>query len=139
MVSLKDLRDRLQRAEGYVTTAQANNFIATQASVSTTNNLGSLPLSHYNCNGGCGWSCSGSCSRGAGGNPNTPPPVAIVYYTCTFMSYNTSNGTIFIRFVPNNGGSEQNLILPYMANLRSGTVFYFINNVIAGSNIVIVR
>ena len=66
MVSLKEIRDRLQRAEGYVTTAQANNFIATQASVSTTNNLASLPVSQNNCNGACSWTCSGGCSKGAG-------------------------------------------------------------------------
>lgn len=66
VISLKSVRDRLVAAEKYITTAQANNYIATQGTVSTTNNLAGLPLSHYNCNGGCSWSCSGSCSRGAG-------------------------------------------------------------------------
>ncbi|QVW55309.1 hypothetical protein pEaSNUABM29_00269 [Erwinia phage pEa_SNUABM_29] len=66
MISLKNIRDRLVAAEKYTTTAQANSYIANQGTVSTTNNLASLPLSHYNCNGGCSWSCSGSCSHGAG-------------------------------------------------------------------------
>ncbi|ANZ49257.1 hypothetical protein FDI85_gp109 [Erwinia phage Machina] len=65
-ISLKNIRDRVQNVEGYITTAQANNYIATRGTVSSTNNLAGLPLSHYNCNGSCSWSCSGGCSYGAG-------------------------------------------------------------------------
>lgn len=66
VISLKNIRDRVQATEQYITTAQANNYIANSGTVSATNNLAGLPLSHYNCNGGCSWSCSGGCSYGAG-------------------------------------------------------------------------
>ncbi|QVW56040.1 hypothetical protein pEaSNUABM10_00177 [Erwinia phage pEa_SNUABM_10] len=65
-ISLKNIRDRVQSVEGYITTAQANNYIATRGTVSSTNNLAGLPLTHYNCGGSCSWTCSGGCSYGAG-------------------------------------------------------------------------
>ncbi|QVW56313.1 hypothetical protein pEaSNUABM6_00177 [Erwinia phage pEa_SNUABM_6] len=65
-ISLKNIRDRVQNVEGYISTAQANNYIATRGTVSSTNNLAGLPLSHYNCGGSCSWTCSGGCSYGAG-------------------------------------------------------------------------
>jgi len=65
-ISLKNIRDRVQNVEGYITTAQANNYIATRGTVSSTNNLAGLPLTHYNCGGSCSWTCSGGCSYGAG-------------------------------------------------------------------------
>ncbi|AFQ96631.1 hypothetical protein G173_gp086 [Erwinia phage phiEaH2] len=66
MISLKNIRDKMVQVEGYIKTADANSFIATQGTVSTTNNLSGLPLSHYNCGGSCSWTCSGGCSHGAG-------------------------------------------------------------------------
>lgn len=68
MISLKELSGRVVNAERYLTTQQAINYINTQGSVSSTNNLAGLPLSHYNCNGGCSWTCGGGCSKGAGGS-----------------------------------------------------------------------
>ena len=67
MISLKNIRDRIGQVEGYIKTTDANNYIANQGTVSSTNNLAGLPLTHYNCNGSCSWACSGSCSKGAGG------------------------------------------------------------------------
>lgn len=67
MISLKNIRDRVGQVEGYIKTTDANNYIANQGTVSSTNNLAGLPLTHYNCNGSCSWACSGSCSKGAGG------------------------------------------------------------------------
>ncbi len=37
------------QVEGYIKTTDANNYIANQGTVSTTNNLAGLPLTHYNC------------------------------------------------------------------------------------------
>lgn len=65
-ISMKNLRDRVGVIEGYISTNQAKDYIANRGTVSSTNNLAGLPLSHYNCNGGCSWSCSGGCSHGAG-------------------------------------------------------------------------
>ena len=70
MISLKNIRDRIGQVEGYIKTTDANNYIANQGTVSSTNNLAGLPLTHYNCNGSCSWACSGSCSKGAGGGVN---------------------------------------------------------------------
>lgn len=66
MISLKNVRDRMVVAEGYITTAQANSYIANSGTVSTTKNLAGLSLGYYNCNGSCSWTCSGGCSKGAG-------------------------------------------------------------------------
>lgn len=58
-VGLKDIGARVAAVEGYITTAQANNYIATRGTCNNTNNLGGIRAGAYNCGGTCSWSSSG--------------------------------------------------------------------------------
>lgn len=89
MISLKNIRDRVGQVEGYIKTTDANNYIANQGTVSSTNNLAGLPLTHYNCNGSCSWACSGSCSKGAGGGGgvSVSRPVRPIRTTRTYTKF----------------------------------------------------
>lgn len=58
-VSVKDLDARVRRLEAYITTPQANNYIATRGTVNNANRLGNIPANSYRCNGNCSWSSSG--------------------------------------------------------------------------------
>lgn len=58
-VSLEDLERRVKLLEGYITTPQANNYIATRGTVNNANRLGNIPANSYRCNGNCSWSSSG--------------------------------------------------------------------------------
>ena len=58
-VSLNEVGVQLARIEGYITTASANNYIATRGTVNNANRLNNIPASSYRCNGNCSWSASG--------------------------------------------------------------------------------
>lgn len=58
-VGLKDIGARVAAVEGYITTTQANNYIATRGTCNNTNNLGGIRAGAYNCGGTCSWSSSG--------------------------------------------------------------------------------
>lgn len=58
-VSLNEVNQQLARIEGYITTAQANNYIATRGTVQNTNRLNNIAAAAYRCNGNCSWTSSG--------------------------------------------------------------------------------
>lgn len=58
-VSLNEVGVQLARIEGYITTAQANNYIATRGTVNNANRLNGINAASYRCNGSCSWSSSG--------------------------------------------------------------------------------
>lgn len=62
MVSLNDIEGRVRIAEGWITTAGANNYIANRGTCNNTNNVAGQPPAHYRCEGSCSWTCSGTCS-----------------------------------------------------------------------------
>jgi len=58
-VSEKDIGNRVRIVEGYITTAQANSYIANSGTCNNTNNLGGIRAGAYNCGGTCSWTSSG--------------------------------------------------------------------------------
>lgn len=58
-VSLNEVGVQIARIEGFITTASANNYIATRGTVNNANRLNNIPAGAYRCNGNCSWSASG--------------------------------------------------------------------------------
>jgi hypothetical protein len=62
-VGLKDIGNRVALVEQYITTAQANSYIANSGTCNNTNNLGGIRAGAYNCGGTCSWSSSGGAKQ----------------------------------------------------------------------------
>lgn len=58
-VSLNEVGQQIARIEGYITTASANNYIATRGTVNNSNRLNNIAAGSYRCNGSCSWTSSG--------------------------------------------------------------------------------
>lgn len=58
-VSLVDVEAKLLVVSGYITKAQANNYILTQGTCRNTNNLNNKNINYYRCASSCSWSASG--------------------------------------------------------------------------------
>lgn len=62
-ISLKDIRDRTNAIEQYISRPAAIDYIANRGTVQNANNLGGIRAGAYNCGGTCSWTSSGGAKQ----------------------------------------------------------------------------